>query len=246
MYLFTSDFAEPERIKFVWLCKISYSSRFVEAFSTQTKYKSLLADIVLNNKGRITSQPCNILRGSGAISLLACTSHRNRCSLDRWQTYSNKNTRALSLVLYVTSKPLSLNRFAYLCFWMQYVTIFFKSYRIPYNFFFLRMYSFLWKKIFNTFSLWWYCSDLFKIWIFLYSGTRWRYNYGFKRPSEDYYNNIWYNIILIFWRPFANSIFIQVNILNLDFAKRVYLYLMGPICEMCDVFGKYDFFGGGR
>lgn len=65
-----------------------------------------------------------------------------------------------------------------------------------------------------------------------------------KRPSEDYYNNIWYNIILIFWRPFANSIFIQVNILNLDFAKRVYLYLMGPICEMCDVFGKYDFFGG--
>lgn len=122
---------------------------------------------------------------------------------------------------------------------------FFKSYRIPYNFFFLRMYSFLWKKIFNTFSLWWYCSDLFKIWIFLYSGTRWRYNNGFKRPSEDYYNNIWYNIILIFLRPFANSIFIQVNILNLDFAKRVYLYLMGPICEMCDVFGKYDFFGGG-
>lgn len=101
------------------------------------------------------------------------------------------------------------------------------------------------KKIFNTFSLWWYCSDLFKIWIFLYSGTRWRYNNGFKRPSEDYYNNIWYNGILIFWRPLANSIFIQVNILNFDFAKRVYLYLMGPICEMCDVLGKYDFFGGG-
>lgn len=146
MYLFTSDFAEPEIIKFVWLCKISYSSRFVKAFSTQTKYKSLLADIVLNNKGRITSQPCNILRGSGAISLLACTSHRNRCSLDRWQTYSNKNTRALSLVLYVTSKPLSLNRFAYLCFWMQYVTIFFLNLTESLIIFFLRMYSFLRKK----------------------------------------------------------------------------------------------------
>lgn len=86
------------------------------------------------------------------------------------------------------------------------------------------------KKIFNTFSLWWYCSDVFKIWIFLYSGTRWRYNNGFKRPSEDYYNNIWYNIILIFWRPFANSIFIQVNILNLDFAKRDKAYLRNVRC----------------
>lgn len=136
MYLFTSDFAEPERIKFVWLCKISYSSRFVKAFSTQTKYKSLLADIVLNNKGRITSQPCNILRGSGAIAYLHVhptgTGARLIFYVEGWQTYSNKNTRALSLVLYVTSKPLSLNRFAYLCFWMQYVTIFFLILQNPF------------------------------------------------------------------------------------------------------------------
>lgn len=134
MYLFTSDFAEPERIKFVWLCKISYSSRFVEAFSTQTKYKSLLADIVLNKVELQVNHA--IFLGAQALSAYLHvhpigTGARLIFYVEGWQTYSNKNTRALSLVLYVTSKPLSLNRFAYLCFWMQYVTIFLKILQNP-------------------------------------------------------------------------------------------------------------------
>lgn len=53
MYLFTSNIAKPESMFFVWFYTISYSSRFVKAFSTQSKYKSLLAEIVLYHKGRI-------------------------------------------------------------------------------------------------------------------------------------------------------------------------------------------------